>query len=123
MPTGIDNLNVSYSSQDYDDVATNDDIRVAQIATDDYAIHQFKDYIGSDNKATLTWEGQSDLAPSSSTTYLQIYNLDTISWETLDSDNISDVNIDFTLTSQIVDLTNYKDGNNVIVCRVYQQAV
>lgn len=98
-----------------------DDVRVGQTATDEFAIHQFKDYVGTAVSVNLEWEGQSDLAPTSSTIYLQIYNYDTPEWETVDSDNTTAADTDFSLSGNIADLTNYKD-NNTITCRVYQEA-
>jgi hypothetical protein len=58
-----------------------------------------------------------------STIYLQIFNRDTPTWETVDSDNSSAADTDFILTANIPDLTNYKDANGVIVCRIYQLAI
>jgi len=54
--------------------------------------------------------------------YLQIYNHNTLSWDTIDSDNASPANADFDLEANVGDLTNYKDGSNIVSCRVYQQA-
>jgi len=100
-------------------VETSNDVRVGQTATNEYAIHQFKNYVAGDG-CFLTWEGQTNCPPSLSPVYLQIYNRNTNEWETVDSDNSSPEDIDFTLTKTMADLSDYKDGNNVIVCRVYQ---
>jgi len=54
------------------------------------------------------------------TVFLQIYNQNTTTWDAVDSDNASAVNTDFILKGTIPDLTNYKDGSNVMSCRVYQ---
>jgi hypothetical protein len=120
LPLGILDLETSYSAGDLTDVATKDDVRVAQTATSEYAIHQFKDYVGTSANCNLEWEGQTNFAPSLSTVYLQIFNRDTPAWQTVDTDNTSAANTDFILTANIPDLTNYKDTSNVIVCRVYQ---
>ena len=120
LPTDDTDLETAYSAQDYLDVDAKDDVRVAQTATSQYAIHQFKDYVGAANTCILEWEGQSSLAPSSSVVTLQIYNRNTTSWETVDSDNSSAADTDFILTSSIADLTDYKDGSGVISCRVWQ---
>lgn len=86
-------------------------------------IHEFKDYTGGNTFCNLEWEGQTTLAPTSSTVYLQIYNRNTLTWNTVDSDNTSNADTDFVLSADIADLTNYKDVNAVIVCRVYQEVV
>lgn len=83
-------------------------------------MHQFKDDVGASNSCNLEWEGQSNLAPSSSAVVLQIYNRNTLEWDTVDSDNTTAADTDFTLNANVADLTNYKDGNNIISCRVYQ---
>ena len=122
MPADDTNLDTLYSSQDYIDVNTKNDIRVSQTASDKYAIHQFKNYIGASPAIDLECELQTDLAPSSSTVLLQIYNRNTPAWETVDSDNTTGANIDFSLIVHIADSTDYKNGSNVISCRVYQDA-
>lgn len=120
MPANDNDLEVIYSAQDVIDVATKDDVRVAQTAMQQTAIHQFKDHVGTYTSCTLECELQSTLAPSASTIYLQIYNRDTTTWDTVDSDNSTGADTDFILIANVADLTNYKDGNNVISCRTYQ---
>jgi len=78
--------------------------------------------VGASPSTNLEWEGQTDLAPSSSTVFLQIFNRNTPAWETVDSDNTTAADTDFTLEANIPDLTNYKNASNVISCRVYQEA-
>ncbi|KKP80005.1 MAG: hypothetical protein UR78_C0005G0045, partial [Candidatus Moranbacteria bacterium GW2011_GWF2_35_39] len=120
LPLDTTDLENVYSEQDYTDVAIDDSTRVAQTATSEYAIHEFKDFVGESTNRSLTWNGQTNLTLSSSTVYLQIYNHNTTTWDEVDSDNSSSVDTDFTLEGNIVDLTNYKDTNNLINCRVYQ---
>ena len=86
-------------------------------------MHQFKDFVGANTSCQLEWEGQSTLAPSASTVYLQIFNKDTPAWETIDSDNTTGANTDFTLTANIANTADYKGGTNIIVCRVFQLAL
>jgi hypothetical protein len=71
----------------------------------------------------LSWLGKTTLAPSSSTVYLQIYNRNTSEWETVDSDNSSSADVSFQLQANILDLTNYKDIDTYISCRIYQEAI
>ncbi len=79
--------------------------------------------MGSSSSVDLEWEGQTNTAPSWSTVYLQIFNQVSGEWENVDSDNSSSAATDFTLSGTVPSLTNYKDGSNVISCRVYQLAV
>lgn len=123
LPANDTDLETNYSEQDVIDVATNNDVRVAQTGAGQFMTHQYKDFIGS-NAVALTWEGQTTLGPSSSTAFFQIYNRNTTTWETtVDSDNTSSANMDFILTGNIADLTNYKNASSVISCRVYQEAI
>lgn len=85
-------------------------------------IHQFKNFVGDETACQLEWEGKTTFAPSSSTVYLQIYNIILTQWDTVDSDNTSNVDTDFSLLAEVADLTNYKQ-NGVISCRVYQEAL
>jgi len=120
LPADDDDLANEYTEQDYEDVAESDDVRVGQTGTG-FVIHQFKDYVPKVG-CNLHWEGQTNYDPASSTVYLQIFNRETEEWETIDSEGSIYVgaNTDFVLTGDIVDLTDYKDSNNVISCRVWQ---
>jgi hypothetical protein len=116
-------LETAYTTQDYLDVNTKNDVRVGQTATSEYAIHQFKDYVGANANCNLEWEGQTNLVCSASIVKLQIYNVNTTTWTDVDTDNTSGANTDFTLSGSIADLTNYKDAQDMITCRVYQLGV
>jgi len=127
-PSNDNDLTTDYSAQDVIDVAEEDEARVSQSAergalaeNAKYAIHQYKDFYAGD-VGTLTWVGQSNCAPSTSPVYLQIYNRISLEWETVTSNNTAIANIDFMLSGIIEDLTNYKDENDVLSCRVYQRA-
>lgn len=113
-----------YGSQDMLDIATIDSSRVLQDATDAYTIHQYKDYTAL-NKITLTWVGQSSLAPSMSAVILQIYKVG-VGWENAPggeaTNNTANADEDFTLVSSIPDLTDYKTPGGVVTSRVYQYA-
>jgi len=120
LPANDNDLENLYTAGDVLNVDTKNDIYAEQTATSQYAIHQFKDYAGANTSCNLEWEGQTNCSPSLSTVFLQIYNRVSESWETVDSDNTSPANTDFSLTANVADLTNYKDASNVISCRVYQ---
>ena len=122
LPTGIDDLTTSFSAQDYLDVNAFDGTRVGQDSTGQYAIKQFKDYIGAVTEASFTWKGRSSLAPSVSEGVLQIYNFTSTTWETLDSNTTASADTDFILSDTILDMTNYK-SDGLCVCRVYQLGV
>jgi len=122
LPSDDADLETTYSAQDVTDVSSANDTRVNQAASGEFAVHQYKNFVGNKTSATLSWEGQTDFAPGSSTVFLQIYNRVSPGWDTVDSDSTSGANTDFPLTAD-VNLANYKDGSSVISCRIYQQAV
>lgn len=121
LPNNITTL-TQYDSTDYAN-ALDDDDQYADISDDNgFLIHQFRNLAGSRQVLPLSWIGKSTLAPSISTVYLQIYNVSTDEWETVDSDNTTAANTEFTLSATITsDADNYKDNNLWIVCRVYQE--
>jgi hypothetical protein len=120
LPSDDTDLETTYSNQDLIDVSTINSVYVGQTHTTGYAIHEFKNDVGGASSCTLEWVGQSTLAPSSHTVYLQIYNHVTTTWDAVDSNSSSNANTDFTLSGSVSALTNYKDAGNVISCRVYQ---
>jgi len=123
LPLNDNDLSTPYSVQDYVDVSTIDDIFVSQNATLEYAIHQFKDFAALTNKCTIKWVGQSNCSPVFSTVYLQIYNRTSGLWETIASDNFSAMNTNFNLLAAILDLSDYKDVNMVVSCRIFQLSI
>jgi len=127
LPINDNDLETAYSAGEVSDVESYDTVVVGQTATGQYAIHQYRDFVGANTLCTLTWKGQSTLAPSSSIVVLQIYNYNEVDpdirWKTVDSDNVEDANTDFILTANMADLTDYKKEDNTICCRIYQLSV
>ncbi len=122
MPADDNDLETIFGGIDYEKVKYVDSIFVDQTAQGQYGIFLFKNQnINSTDQFTPAWTGQSDLAPSSSTVYLQVYNRTSGLWETLASNNTSAANVSFTLTGTISsNLNNYYDVNKWVSCRVYQ---
>lgn len=120
MPTDDADLETIYSEAEETDIATKNNVRVEQTATSQYMIHQFKEFVGANKSCQVELEVQATLTPAYSTVYFQIYNHDTSTWETIDSDNSSPADTDFTLIAEIKHLTDYKDAGNVVSYRVYQ---
>jgi len=103
------------------DVVADDGTRVSQSANGQYAIFQFKEYVVG-NSCVITWDGQSNMSfgNTDQAVYLQIYNRNTSLWETIEALDQGVPDSDVTLQHNMVDLTNYKDANSVVSCRVYQ---
>ena len=124
LPANDNNLTNTFSAQEYLDVENLDGRTSIQTSDGQYSVFLFKNKNTDQESISTTWTGKSNLAPSSSTTYLQIYNRNSTTWETLDTDSTSSVDTNFTLTgTQTTNLSNYFDENYWISCRVYQQAI
>ena len=140
-------LETFYSAQDITDVDAVDAAWVTQAAAGaQFAVHQFKNFVGTEIQGSVTWTGQTDDVTNA--IILQIWNEQGGVWETIDqvpglyngaaheSYQGQDlafltsqlfygnppVNTDIVLSGHIPDLTAYKDPSNVITCRVYQEA-
>jgi hypothetical protein len=121
LPTDNTDLTTVYSAQDYLDVASEDAVWVSVTgANNEYTIHQFKDNVGAATSTNLFWEGQTNVGPPPLSVLLEIYNVNTTAWVTLVTKTTATSNVDFILSSTNLSLTNYKNGSNVISCRVYQ---
>jgi hypothetical protein len=120
-----DNIDLTaFNSTDYSDVLVDDSTYFDLICNSpDYAVVLFKNQAtNNSNPITPSWIGKTNYLPSTQTVYLQIYNLSTPGWETIDSNNSSPINTDFTLThEQAANLSDYYDSNNYVSCRVYQK--
>jgi len=126
LPTDDSNLENEYICTEYPTVAVDDNEFVSQTSpSGEFAIKQFKDKFDVDSMALVAmWKGKMEEATSNSTAYLQIYNYDATSWETLDTDDTTASGIEFTLSgTQSEDVSDYYDGSNWVTCRVYQESV
>lgn len=117
-----DDLLTYYTDQEMIDVATEDDVYVDQVG-DGYNVHEFKDDATGFTSSTPVCKLKSDLAPSTSGVYLEVFNQNTAQWEEVDHDDTTAANTKFTLTGFIPDITDYVNGSNIIAYRVWQQVV
>lgn len=121
LPSDDTELATPFTTTDYDYVEADDTDYVNQTAVS-IAVFLFKYKNPAEQSATITWKGQTDLAPSTSTVYLQIYNYTLTQWETLGSNNSSSANIDFTLTGfKAAGATDYYDAQGYMALRTYQE--
>lgn len=118
--TGADRTTL-YNPAEFTAVSTDDNVYVEQLGVG-YVNHVFKEvHTTTSDRPTITWKGKTDLDPSTSTVYLQIWNNTGGTWETLDSNNSAAVSTEFTLTGAPVStMTNYYDSSNIVTWRVYQ---
>ena len=125
LPTNSAVLDNLFTTAEYTEVATENSIYADQTGTDDYSIFLFKDKgtVNTDD-IHVSWTGQTNVAPSTSIVYLQVYNINSATWETVDSDNTTGANVNFTLTGDITENQTYHyDDNLWVTCRLYQLAV
>lgn len=124
LPSSDTNLESLFTTSEYAGVLSDDNNYVAQSATNEYTIAQFKNKAAnSSDEIHVSWRGKSSLSPSASPVVLQIYNRSAGSWETLTSDSATPADTEFVLTSsKTTNLNQYYDGNNWVAFRVYQLA-
>lgn len=120
LPTTDDNLETNFTAQQILDVEAVDETEVCQVSSDIFSVFEFKDYVNINNP-TFRWRGKSSLSTITSTVYLQIYNRDSGLWEDLDSDSGTLANTYFDLEATIPDITDYRDVNKIVTCRIYQE--
>ena len=102
-----------------------DDRRVTISATQKYGVYLFKKKPSSGNPTiTIKWVGKTNIPGATSSIYLQVYNRNSASWETLATNSDVSAGVEFTMLGSVLsDLNNYYDSNGYASVRVYQQAV
>jgi hypothetical protein len=120
LPADDTDLDDAFTGSQVTAVQTSDDSRVAQTGYELFVLFEFKDDVGELTSTTFHWEGRCSVSPVDSTVYLQIYNRTLAVWQTIDFDDEADANTDFVLEGSKADLTDYKDANDFVACRVYQ---
>jgi hypothetical protein len=115
-------LTHDFSSVEYSEVATDNDVYAHQDGYLEHMVFLFKNqYDTSTGYLNIYAKAKSSLAPSSSTVYLQIYNRTDGSWETIDSESAASADTKFTLQAYIEsNLEDYYDAEKWVSCRIYQ---
>jgi len=123
LPSTVADLTTPFTDADYIAVATEDASYVVQSASGTgNSIFEFKN-LRAGTQVQVKWIGKTNLNCSASPVQLQIWNITNSTWDILVTDSTSVANVNFTLTSTISPLTNYKDTNGFVACRVWQNAV
>lgn len=125
LPSTDSNLSHLFTTTEYTNVATENLVYVDQTATNQYSLFEFKNQnTVSTQPISAVWIGKTSVAPASSTVFLQIYNQNSATWETLSSNNTAPINTNFTLSgTQNSSLSNYYATGSWVSLRVYQLAV
>jgi len=126
LPTDDSDMDIPFIDTEYVDVSLDDNVYVQQCARDTldpYGIFVWKDKHDSNKQVILsTCILKTSRAPSTNVVYLQIFNRNSGTWETLNSDNATAADTEFTLSGvQSTNLSNYYDGNYWVVHRIYQK--
>lgn len=121
LPSNTTDLSTYYTGDEKTTVSTDNGSYVGLTGDGgNYLLHMFKHkHVNDTNRVYITWNGKASIAPSSNTVYFQMYNFSTTTWDTVDSDNATGANTDFTLIGDKTG-TDYYDDEYVVVCRVYQ---
>lgn len=108
---------------DYESIYSDDSNEIVIIAKlNEYAIYLWRNKNENhSDQITLTWTGQTNVAASSQSVCLQIYNVTTGAWETLLCNTSAASNTEFTLTKTVeTNVSEYYDGDDWVTCRIYQ---
>ena len=120
LPADDLSLNNSYTDAEVTNMGSNNTSYVERDSLQEYALHQYKFDAAGQTSASITWNGKSNVATGTSPVLLQIYNRSTKSWSTIDTESTAGAGTEFDLTATVNPLTNYKDANGMVTCRVYQ---
>jgi hypothetical protein len=122
LPTTKANLAIIYGEIDEEDVSTDNSVRVPISGLNTYLLHQYR-IVNTNSKDTISIlvNLQSTLAPTISPVYLQIWNVNSSTWETLTSNTTAAESVDFDLEYELTaNVENYYDATHEIAIRVYQ---
>lgn len=122
LPTDSNPGSVAFSSADYTSAATADSVFVHLPTGGANRWFVFQRTNANNTDAiNITWSGKSNIASSTTTVYLQIYNYNTTTWDALANNAATAANTNMTITgAKSTSLSNYYGGGNLITCRVYQ---
>lgn len=88
-------------------------------------ISEFKKvWTNNTDNISAIWNGRTTFSPAISPVLLQIYNVSTAAWETIDKETVVPADTDFTLqATQTANVANYYDSRLTVSFRVYQQVI
>jgi len=119
------NLDLTYylDNDGYDDVAGDDGNSDAiTSAADTVPVFLFaKQHTNNTDDIYVTWNGSTTIACATNKVYLQVYNINSLTWETFASSTTCTAGTDFSLSGNITtNPGNYYDSNNWRFVRLYQ---
>lgn len=123
LPSDNSDLDTIYNTVEEGKVSKDDGVRQSITGVSpNYLIHQYK-FQNDENKdwMEIRLNLQSSLSPHNNFVYLQVWNVNSSTWEDIDNDHRSLSGTDFDLRFDLKqNVANYYDTNNVVTIRVYQ---
>lgn len=112
------------TNKNYQNLAVDDGDYFIQYGSE-YMIQEYKvDWTNNTDIPTFTWKGRSTYDTRISPFLIQIYNVNSATWETLARENRQLPDVDFTLVvKQTTNISNYYDASNIVTFRTYQQVL
>lgn len=124
LPTTSTNDIDPDTNRNYQNLAVDDGDYFIQYGSE-YMIQEYKlDWINNTDVPTFTWKGRTTYDTRVSPFYVQIYNVNSATWETLTRETRQPADIDFTVVvRQVTNVSNYYDSSNIVTFRTYQQVL
>lgn len=112
------------TSKNYQNVAIDDGDYFIQYGSE-YMIQEFKKtWTNSTDNPTFSWNGRTTQDTRTSPLLIQIYNVNSSTWETVRTINTRPADVDFFTTyTQTTNVSNYYSTNNTVTFRIYQQVI
>lgn len=123
-PTTNVNLANAYTTQNVGNVTVDDGDYFVEFGSE-YIIQEYKrKWINNTDNIAFTWAGRSTESTVTSPLLIQIYNVNSATWETLAQENRIAADTDFTLqVSKTTNVGNYYASDNTVTFRAYQQVI
>lgn len=91
----------------------------------EFVIQEYKkQWTNNSDSPTFTWRGRTTFDTTVSPMYLQIYNVNSSAWETLDTETLRPADVDFVMSgTQTSNASNYYDSRLIVTFRIYQRII
>jgi len=122
LPTTDAELTNLFTATNFSEILS-DDNTYQDITGTGFLILQAKKRNSNDTDAiTINIRSKSTLAPTTATIYMQLYDYNLDAWETVDTDNVTAVNTEMTLTvNKTSTATDYYNEDKYVTVRLYQE--
>lgn len=113
-----------FTTAQYSDVGGDDEDYFIEYGSE-YMIRNYqRKNTNNTDTPQFTWRGRSTEPTSTSPILIQIFNVNSATWETLAVANKIPADVDFSVTvTQTTNISNYYDSSNQVTFRSYQQVI